>query len=616
MYYAAVISDAKITINLTEKFLHHFNDGIKSVVVGKVSVLMDLINSGELIDVIIVEQTDTLRFERTMVVLNRYNVGLPIILMSKDCDPELMSSAINEHVDNYLCIAGREPADYYKELVDLITFTVERHRVQEQHVLDTKRYSALVELAKHDKYDFQSIINYALEKATELTKSKIGYVAFVNIPENKLTMLAWSQSAMNECRVENRRMDYKLDEAGLWAAPVRTGKTVFIDNYKSTHHSMKKGMPAGHVNVKTLMMVPIFMDGQLIGTVGVGNKAREYNTADEFNVQQLFQEAFKIQQSVVNKNMYESERTIYRKILDSSPFGVMYVTRDDFKAICNSNAASILGIENTTGSVNLAEHPGEISDYIVARIANYTDIEDNRVFDVGDSKWSITISKFNEEGLYGFSVVFTEVTSILEYKSRINSDESTMRLLQGLVGNELMSAVSILRTVDDKSGNLSKVEEKLADISRFLQSITAIDFSNLSWVSLEDVVRTGFGSFTGAPAGINICLPGIKVFASDSLSRVFSEYIRLVSVRCSGVSSVDVTFSIDGGELKVILSDDGVHPLSYGNNQSGMFYMDPLSTVLITQICKGNGMEVRWLPKDCSFMAEITIPPERYRIGP
>ncbi len=174
MYYAAVISDARITISLTEKFLRHFNDSIKSVVVGTVPELMRQIESGELIDVIIVEQTETMRFETVMRELNRSNVGLPIILMSKDCNPKLMSSAINEHVNNYLSIDGREPADYYKELVDLITYTVERHRVQEQHTLDTKRYSALVELAKFDQYDFQAIINYALEKAMELTKSKIG----------------------------------------------------------------------------------------------------------------------------------------------------------------------------------------------------------------------------------------------------------------------------------------------------------------------------------------------------------------------------------------------------------------------------------------------------------
>ncbi len=615
MYYAAVISDAKITINLTQKFLQHFNDSIKSVVVGKVAEIKGAIDSGELIDVIIVEQTETLSFNRVMKEINRLNIDLPIILMSDQCSPELMSSAINEHVDNYLSTAGREPADYYKELVNLITFTVERHRVQEQHILDTRRYSALVDLAKYDQCEFQAIINYALEKAMELTKSKIGYVAFVNIPENKLTMLAWSQSAMKECRVVNKQMDFKLNEAGLWAAPVRMGKTVFIDNYEASHHPMKHGMPGGHVEMKTLMMTPIYMDGQIIGTVGVGNKVREYNASDEYNVQQLFQEAFKIQQSVVNKNRYENELAIYRKILDGSPFGVMYVTREGYNAICNNNAATILGLEGSANMVDLSKYPGEIVNYIMVRIANYTDIEDNRFFNVGDSKWSITISKFNEEGLDGYSVIFTNVTNILEFKSKINSGESTLRLMQGLIGNEMMSVVAILKTIDNTDDRLSKAKEKLEEISRFLQSISAIDFGNPSWVPLERMIKDGFDEVNDVPLDVRMSLPDIKVFASASSTRMFYEYKRLVSNRCASITSVDVRFSIENGGLKIILSDDGVHPLSYGNNQSGMFYLDPLPTVLITQICKGNGMEVKWLPKGHSFVAEISVPPERYRIG-
>lgn len=615
MYYAAIISDAKITINLTEKFLSHFNKEIKSVVVGSVDRLMKLINSEELIDVIIVEQTETLRFDDIMKDLNRFNIDLPLILMSKECDPALMSSAVNEHVDNYLSIEGKEPAVYYEELVRLITFAVERYRIERQHYLDTKRYSALVELAKQDQYDFQAIINYALEKAMYLTDSKIGYVAFVNIPENKLTMLAWSQSAMNECHVTNKQMDFKLDEAGLWAAPVRTGKTVFIDDYNTSGHAMKHGAPVGHVEMKTLMMVPIHQEGEIIGTVGVGNKAREYTTSDEYNVQQLFQEAFKIQQSVITKNRYESELAIYRKVLDRSPFGVMYVTRKGFKAICNNNAATILGLEATTEMIDLSKHSGEIIDYIVARIANYTGMEDSVLFDVGNSKWSINIYKFNEEGLDGYGVIFTEVTNVLEYKSKISSDEATLRLMQGLVGNELMSVVAILKTMDDPGEKLSIIKYKLDDIARFLKSVTMVNFSNLAWVDLEEVISKGFDEFIGPSLNINIKLSGIKVFASDSLSRVFYEYRHLVSNRCINISSIEVRFSVERGNLKLHLSDDGVHPLSYGNNQSGMFYLDPLPTVLMTQICKGNGMEVKWLPKMNGYVAEITIPPERYKIG-
>jgi hypothetical protein len=67
--------------------------------------------------------------------------------------------------------------------------------------------------------------------------------------------------------------------------------------------------------------------------------------------------------------------------------------------------------------------------------------------------------------------------------------------------------------------------------------------------------------------------------------------------------------------LKILLSDDGLHPMSYGNNMSGPIYCDPLPTVLIKQLCNGNGMGVNWIPRNHGFIAEIQIPPDMYRIG-
>ena len=142
-----------------------------------------------------------------------------------------------------------------------------------------------------------------------------------------------------------------------------------------------------------------------------------------------------------------------------------------------------------------------------------------------------------------------------------------------------------------------------------------MDFSNLSWVDLDEVIAKGFDDYIGSSLDIEIKLANIKVFASESLSRVFYEYRHVVSNRCINITTIEVRFSVEGGNLKLTLMDDGVHPLSYGNNQSGMFYLDPLPTVLITQICKGNGMDIKWVPKGHSYVAEITIPPERYKIG-
>jgi len=614
MYYAAIISDNSVSKNIASKFLTHFNQDIKTTVVTTGDEFITLLDKNELIDVLIIEHTPTSKFDDVITFISRSNIDLPLILMSKECSPPLISLAINEHVNNYLCIEERDPSDYYQELSSLIVFTVERFRVQSQHVLETKRFAALVELAKKDQYDFQGIINYALDKALELTSSKIGYVAMVNEPENKLTMLAWSQSAQDMCRVENKQMDFKLNEAGLWAAPVRMGRAVYIDDYKTTHHPMKHGAPKGHVDLDRLLMVPIHLNGRIIGTVGVGNKIREYNSVDEYNVQQLFQEAFEIEQSTITKNRYESDLAIFRHIFDSGPFGLMYLSKDGTKATLNSVAASLMNAE-AGGNIDVSELSGEIIHYILSRVRNYKDMEDDRIFTVDDCKWSIAIKRFNDEGLQGYSIVLTDVTKVLEYKVKVDSGEAIIRMMQGLIGNELRSVLTLISSPEKAEENRDVAIDKIEDVTRFIETFNGIDFNNKEWLDLEAAVRQGFSLYEHEGLKESIRLSDIQVFANSSFYKIFYEFKRLVCIRCVDITAIEAKYKIESGILKILLSDDGLHPLSYGNNMSGPIYCDPLPTVLIKQLCNGNGMGVNWIPRNHGFIAEIQISPDMYRIG-
>jgi hypothetical protein len=614
MYYAAIISDNSVTKNIASKFLSHFNPDIKSAVVTTGDEFIKLLENNELVDVLIIEHTPTSRFDDIIAFISRSNIDLPLILMSKECSPRLMSQAINEHVNNYLCIDERDPSDYYQELSNLIVFTVERFRVQSQHILETKRFAALVELAKKDQYDFQGIINYALEKAMELTSSKIGYVAMVNEPENQLTMLAWSQSAHDMCRVDNKQMDFKLNEAGLWAAPVRTGKAVYIDDYETTHHPMKHGAPTGHVELKRLLMVPIHLNGSIIGTVGVGNKMREYNSVDEYNVQQLFQEAFEIEQSTIIKNRYESDLAIFRHIFNSGPFGLMYLSKDGTKASLNSVAASLMNAQ-TDGNLDVSQLSGEIIQYVLARVKNYRDMDDDRIFTVDECKWSIAIHKFNDEGLQGYSIVLTDVTKILEYKVKVDSGEAIIRMMQCLIGNELRSVLTLISSPEKAEENRDIAIGKIEDVSRFLETFNGIDFNSKEWFDLSATVKEGFSLYNHEGLQENIRLDNIQIFANGSFYKIFYEFKRLVCIRCVDITVIEARYKIESGVLKILLSDDGLHPMSYGNNMSGPIYCDPLPTVLIKQLCNGNGMGVNWIPRNHGFIAEIQIPPDMYRIG-
>lgn len=161
------------------------------------------------------------------------------------------------------------------------------HKREERMVrANAERLEATLELGRMTGASLKEITEFALEKSVVLTHSKIGYLAFLNDAEDELTMYAWSKSAMQECKVEDRTFVYKVSETGLWGESVRQRKSIITNNYAAAN-PWKKGMPVGHVNLTRHMSVPIFFDGKIVLLVGSGNKETDY-TEDDVNQLSLF----------------------------------------------------------------------------------------------------------------------------------------------------------------------------------------------------------------------------------------------------------------------------------------------------------------------------------------
>src|SRR5208337_4045223 len=106
------------------------------------------------------------------------------------------------------------------------------------------------------------ITNFALEKAVSLTQSQIGYLAFMNEDETVLTMHSWSKTAMQQCAIIDKPIVYPVVNTGLWGEAVRQRKPVITNDYQAPN-PLKKGFPAGHVDLVRHMNVPVF-DGERI----------------------------------------------------------------------------------------------------------------------------------------------------------------------------------------------------------------------------------------------------------------------------------------------------------------------------------------------------------------
>jgi PAS domain S-box-containing protein len=145
--------------------------------------------------------------------------------------------------------------------------------------LNEARLEAVLQLNHMADRSLKEITDFALEQAVSLTKSKLGYLAFVNENETVLTMHSWSKEAMKECSVSDIPRLYPLEETGLWGEAVRQRKPIITNDFASPN-PLKKGLPEGHVHLVRHLNVPIFDQGRVVIVAGVGNKDTDYDDSD------------------------------------------------------------------------------------------------------------------------------------------------------------------------------------------------------------------------------------------------------------------------------------------------------------------------------------------------
>ena len=155
----------------------------------------------------------------------------------------------------------------------------ERQRVEEALYLNELHAHALLQLHEMAEQPMQMVIDFALEKAIELTRSKIGYLAFVNPDETLLTMHSWPKEQRAS---EPRPQMYPVSESGRWAEAIRQRRPVIADQDAPANRSEKS---ASHgVELMRHMDVPVFEGERIVAVAGMGNKETPY---DENDVRQL-----------------------------------------------------------------------------------------------------------------------------------------------------------------------------------------------------------------------------------------------------------------------------------------------------------------------------------------
>jgi two-component system, OmpR family, phosphate regulon sensor histidine kinase PhoR len=149
----------------------------------------------------------------------------------------------------------------------------ERQRVEEVLCRYELQVQAFLQLNEMAEQPMQMITDFALEKAIELTRSKMGSLAFVNTDETLLTMHSWPKE---QRAGELGPQTYPVAEAG--AEALRQRRPV-IANQDAPPNPFERGTPEG-VEPMRRMDVPVFDGGRIVAVAGVGNKETPYREND------------------------------------------------------------------------------------------------------------------------------------------------------------------------------------------------------------------------------------------------------------------------------------------------------------------------------------------------
>jgi PAS domain S-box-containing protein len=218
----------------------------------------------------------------------------------------------------------------------------DRKRAEEAVRLNEARLEALSQLVQLEDKSLHELADFALEASVRLTKSRIGYFAFLNEEQTVLNMYAWSAAALAECGVKDRTMVYPVETTGLWGEAVRQRRPVITNDYEAPN-PWKRGMPQGHVRVKRHMNVPVFDGDRIVIVAGVGNKEEAYNESDVRQLTLLMDGLWKtIRRRQVQEALRDSEER-FRSTFEQAAVGIAHVSPSGRWLRVNQRLCEIVG---------------------------------------------------------------------------------------------------------------------------------------------------------------------------------------------------------------------------------------------------------------------------------
>lgn len=221
----------------------------------------------------------------------------------------------------------------------------ERKRNEEEILRNEARLEGLLRIAQHKAKSIQSLLDFALEEAIELTDSMLGYIYLYNDQRKEFTLNTWSKGVKRECGIGDSPTTSQLNTTGIWGEAVRQAKPIIVNDFQSPH-PLKKGYPESHARIHKYLTVPVFSGDRIVAVAGVANKSTDYNSSDVRQLTLLMDSVWKILEAKrLTEALFRTEGK-YRNIFDNAQEGIFQSNKTGKFLTANKAMATMLGFKS------------------------------------------------------------------------------------------------------------------------------------------------------------------------------------------------------------------------------------------------------------------------------
>lgn len=631
MYGVLVVSDDSKFLSQARSLIPNINNNISVETLNAQSRVKNVLRSTMKIDVVVCEhnppEIDAFSVFNEM---NRMDDNRPFIIVTRNIDGEVALKASDNSMDFYA--VRKNDMNFFMDLIPKIVLSAEKKKAQESREVSEKRTNALMTLLMMRDREFSDILTYALEESVKLTDSTIGYIAMYDEENSKLKMAAWSRGGMEQCNMETRPITYDFDMTGIWGEPIRKKKPIIINDYEGEKTVPKAGTPRGHVQLNRLLMIPIYYNGKILATAGLGNKATKYDSEDLMQFTLFMDGLISIHHEKILEGESEKAEQNLESILQNAPVGILIVDEDMSITISNNYMMSLIDrYPLKTIGKSLRYNKDIISETILKNIekakllngrteSEHT-LEKNGRNIVLKVNVSSVKNKNNEDD--GFIVIVDDISEMTAINRQQANARERINLLDSLINEDIREHLAKMN-VALRDGEIEKAKntiqdsvDALTDIMNFVKEYHEVGMPELKWQNLEDSIQNAIEMNGPEGSDITYNAKGIRVLADPAFSNVFTQLIQFSKSRSNYDPTISIKCRLHEGDLIITYSDDseGIPQEQKDSFMSGTIMDHGRRIYLAGNILKASGFTaMEQGDPDKGLVLNITVPDSKYSI--